>query len=206
MKSSSKKTLLTATAILFIITGLLVIGGELYYFKTKYKSAPPTTAGENARQSLTQTPNQVITPIVSPHATIDQQTGFIKNIYFKNNTYYLDIDYIQWITDEKICRASNQWGEFNNGYCIINSNPFVRTFEIDKNASVFVTTNVTNEGKFDDSVGLNTTGNLTRVDLLYKAFNNESNLTPDGGKFHNLFVITINPLNIVVGIKEQYTP
>jgi len=80
-----------------------------------------------------------------------EYVGFIKRVYEKNNKNYLDINYIQWLTDvengvttltaSKACvedgNCSKEWCHVDeglpcmpNGYYIRNKNLQIRTFEI----------------------------------------------------------------------------
>jgi len=64
--------------------------------------------------------------------SLEKQMGFVKNIYQKNDKYYLDINYVQWLNNQDCTKL----GLGGNGYCIINYNLPVRTIEIDPNAAI----------------------------------------------------------------------
>ena len=124
---------------------------------------------------------------------LDGQMGYIKNIYQKDGKYYLDIDYIQWINGTKNCQNYGKSSE--DGYCIINDNPLIRTFEIDPNSSIRTVKNITSAGKFDGTISV--AGSTTTIDLLVNAYNNSNGL-------YNISIDTTS--NKIVSISEQYRP
>jgi cell division protein FtsB len=75
-----------------------------------------------------------------------RECGYIKKIYKKGGRYYLDIDYIQFLTGEAANEAAREDGEIGpgetvpNDYYIRNVNPKIRTFLIDNNVEVFIQT------------------------------------------------------------------
>jgi hypothetical protein len=66
------------------------------------------------------------------HSDQDKNTkyiGYIKNVSSTKNNFYLDIDYVQWISP---CTSE----KCPNGYVIKNDNPLIRTFPISKNVII----------------------------------------------------------------------
>jgi len=89
--------------------------------------------------------NQILSTfeiIVSTNTNTENQIGYIKSVYDKNNVKYLTIDYIQWLTQtDGTCRSgsevnSNVLACNPNGYLIVNDNPQLRTFEISGNVVI----------------------------------------------------------------------
>jgi len=56
----------------------------------------------------------------------ESQLGYIKKAYVKDNTNYIDIDYVQWIDDASA----------PNHFRIDNINPLIRTFEVANTANI----------------------------------------------------------------------
>jgi hypothetical protein len=75
-----------------------------------------------------------------------KKCGYIKKIYLKGGKYYLDIDYIQFLTGDEAYEAALEDGVITTGepvpndYYIRNVNPKIRTFPIDENVEVFIET------------------------------------------------------------------
>jgi hypothetical protein len=140
----------------------------------------------------------------------EKQIGFVKKIYQNNGNYYLEIDYIQWISDEKTCEDKRGKDSFNNGYCIFNTNALLRTFEIDPKTSIKTTERIDATGQFDMGSGMSTEGFPTTLELLFKAFNHPTNGGESdsdyGYKIHDLFNIKIDSSGKIIEISEQYTP
>jgi len=146
-----------------------------------------------------------VCPVVTPNLVggIEKQIGFVKNIYQKDGKYYLDIDYIQWLSNFPVQNCSNIGLSAPNGYCIINDNPLIRTLEIDSSASVKTTIQITSEGKL---IG-GTEGGMKTTDLslLLKSFNDPSNIV-ENNRVISLFNITIDSYGKIVELSEQYRP
>jgi len=125
----------------------------------------------------------------APLAITDGSTeiGIIQEAYISNGKKYINIDYIQWLSRDQ-CLGKGL--EAPDGYCLVNDNPLVRTFEVSNSAKISLSPNIDNNYK----------GNVISFDILKK--NIES--SPDY-EFINLYNIKISN-NIVTEITEPYRP
>lgn len=184
-----QKSVSTDTTIKFISNW---IGGEGSY--QIYVENPKTGAS-----------NKVDMPILAQVDTANEKTastatlvsekagGFIKQVYTKNGKHFLDIDYIQWLT-EKDCKEKNLECNYN-GYLILNQNTKIRTFEISQN--VAITGDIYNN--------LNDQGNVDGVSLSYEDFKKIFAVNSSSESKNSMYWITVDK-NIVTNIKEQYQP
>jgi len=82
---------------------------------------------------------KITTPTIT---NVENQIGYIKSVFDKNNGIYLTIDYIQWLTQTDGTCRSNSDGNSSvsvcnpNGYLIVNDNLQPRTFEIANNVVI----------------------------------------------------------------------
>jgi len=80
--------------------------------------------------------------ITAATTNIENQVGYIKSVFDKNNGKYLTIDYIQWLTQtDGACRSSIDENSNvpvcnPNGYLIVNDSPQPRMFEISGNVVI----------------------------------------------------------------------
>lgn len=162
--------------ILIIVLAPLVIGGIVYY------------TGKNSNPS---------TEVIST-TTLEKQIGSIKSIYQKNGKYYLDIDYVQWISNAKTCET--RYGEYNNDYCIINDNSLLRTFSISNDVKVELQT------YSHDVSGGYVWNQVIPLSIFATALNNSYvEMHPEYPARNFLYWITLNN-GVITNIVEQYQP
>jgi hypothetical protein len=128
----------------------------------------------------------------------EEQIGSIKNIYQKGGKYYLDIDYVQWISDEKTC--VDRYSEFNNDYCIVNDNPLLRTFSISDDVKVELQT------YSHDASGGYVWNQVVPLSTFAIALNNSYVvMNPEYPARDLLYWVTLVG-GVVTNISEQYQP
>lgn len=119
----------------------------------------------------------------------EKNSGIIKQVYDNNGKKYLDIDYIQWLTEED-CKAKNI--ECNpNGYLVLNENTQIRTFEISNDVEIIA----------DIYSNMETYG----VKMSYETFKSIFAVNSNSYSKDSIYWITTEN-NIVTSIKEQYQP
>jgi len=126
------------STILFIILGLLVIGGGVYlYVNTDTDDVDNSKTEESSRWEMDKDDAGDDTQYVrkGDEEDVEQQisedaTGIIKAVYSQNGRNFLDIDYV--------IKNTNWKPGGNSGSAYTNENPKIRTFEISKNVEIFV--------------------------------------------------------------------
>ncbi len=135
-----------------------------------------------------------------------ENIGYIKSLYMKNGIYYLDIDYIQFITvatgAEKLCPDN----ELSNGYCILNSSSLIRTFPISDNVIVKMSTfshNTSGNFNFGEIVSLEKFIGILDGTVITPGY--DGNL-PYKSYFKGLPYFVTLKNGIVSEIREKYLP
>lgn len=165
--------------------------------ETKELKDKLTEMAESASSS-TESPKLKITVKKRPKTT--KECGLIKKIYLKSGRYYLDIDYIQFLTGEAASQAAREDGEIGpgesvpNDYYIRNVNPRIRTFPIDKDVKVFIQT-IPGPEMTIEFVGSQSTDFASFKQRFETA--NASRKMPHWITLKN---------NVVIKIEEQYVP
>jgi putative hemolysin len=135
--------------------------------------------------------------------SIEKQIVYIQSIYEKNKKTYLDVDYIQWFSGDEAAQEAFRDGDCAkpeycapNGFYIRNTNPKLRTFEIDENASISRTTAFEdNESGIKD----------LSLDEFSSYFSPGSKRPQDSGIRNIPFWISIKN-NVIIKVAEQYIP
>jgi len=131
--------------------------------------------------------DEEVTPAGSP--LTEKASGFIKQVYDKDGKNFLDIDYIQWLTEED-CKAKNL--ECNpNGYLVLNQNTQIRTFEISDDVDIIA----------DMYNNMETNG----IKMFYETFKSIFAIDSNSYSKDSIYWITTED-NIVTSIREQYQP
>jgi len=127
---------------------VLAVGGVVYYTTTISTPSLSNTEDINypsVEQNSTQSTTNNVSQLTNNPSTSSENTvttsqdkngkyiGYIKIVSSTDNNYYLEIDYIQWISK---CVANAQTNYCMNGFEIVNSNPLIRTFPISNNAVI----------------------------------------------------------------------
>lgn len=123
-------------------------------------------------------------------STTEKAIGYIKNIYEKNGKNYLDINYIQWLNSEE-CKSKNIFAP--NGFCILDQNTEIRTFEISNDVEIFMQTL---SHAADGNYNLNEKINYKKFKNIFTTSQNQTNV-PYNIELKN---------NIIIKITEQYIP
>jgi len=94
------------------------------------------------------TDNQLVTPTpTANNLQSTRQIAFIKKAYQKDNTAFLDIDYVEWLTGEEGNKAAREDRMecpldvsdcLPNGYYIRNSDPKIQTLPLSTDAGLFI--------------------------------------------------------------------
>lgn len=234
-------------SLIILAAGLvLIVGGGVYFWQRsllskEFQKQTQSAQVENGKlqQEINVLQNQIAqlqaqkeTPASEeepteqkekkPATATEKAMGYV-NIYESAGKRYLDIDYVQWLTDKEAIKAaiedkecfqgedvpkllkelegydiSNGFGKFGscapNGFYIRNKNPQVRTFEISKNAEITMQTlSHTTDGNFNFG-----------EKVSYKTF--KSLFTSKDSHFRNLpfHIEVVNGL--IMKITEQYVP
>ncbi len=93
-------------------------------------SEPEVGAGE---QQDEQASNENMLP--DAELINEEAVGYIKQIYTHQGTNFIEIDYIQWLNPEE-CQAKGI--DASHGYCIVNENTRLRTFEVVPDADISI--------------------------------------------------------------------
>jgi len=183
-----------------ILLTTIVLGTAGYLWQGQKK-----TIDQQTTDTLNNQPNQISfqqeNQIDSTsEETVDTTTpvsekaiGFIKQVYTKNGKNYLDIDYVQWLT-EKDCEEKNL--ECNaNGFLILNKNTKIRTFEISQNAKIVG----------DIYAHLDNQESINGVNLSYADFKNIFDISSNSYSKKSMYWIVVET-DIITRIQEQYQP
>lgn len=176
------------STIIIVVLVILVAGGGTYFWQKSSLSKEMLKQSQQAQeesQKLQQQVNDLQNQIAqlqaqkeTPESTeeisnisakTEKAMGYIKIVYDKNGKRYLDIDYVQWLSNKEAIKAAiedkkcfteedtpqilNELEKFDisagfgkfamctpNGYYIRNQNPKIRTFEISKNTEITMQT------------------------------------------------------------------
>lgn len=135
--------------ILAIVLGVAVVGGGGYYIgknnSKKQINNPGFNPIVNKEKNLPIEENKKEESLTEKD--VINQPAYLKSAYVKNGKNYIDVDYIQMFktSDERIkamvedgeCLNIKDCYDFPNGYKR-NSNPLIRTFEVESNVLINV--------------------------------------------------------------------
>jgi hypothetical protein len=230
-KKSSNKTLwwiLGGCLVLLVISGL-IIGGMVWwgYKKVKKEIKNNRPNFEKIQSELEKSHQQVDNagdqanpigqemsgavqsgdnyseepaPVLPDNA--ERQIGYVKKVYAKSGKYYLDIDYVQWLSSDEAEQAMREDGECSktgecvvlNDYYIRNANPLIRTFEIAPDAAITMQT-------YDMEATGQIQGQEITIGQFSQIFN--TNLKPN---LKNVPYIIEIENKLITKINEQYIP
>jgi len=201
-----------------ILVGSIVLFGIATYITSKKPSLKNDIPVLNNVTPETPSPSPLIEESEAYDPTSGKRIGFISKVYDKNGKRFLDIDFIQWLTDSdengvqtlaasKACvedgdECSKEWCHLEeglpcmpNGFYIRNKDPKIMSFEISKNVDITVDT-LTHRTNGDFNSGQK---------ISYQTF---KNLFTENSKSYLksalYWIQTTN--NVVDEISEQYRP
>lgn len=133
---------------------------------------------------------QILSTFEFSNDSAGKEVGYIKNIYEKAGKNYLDIDYIQWLNSEE-CLSKKI--DAPSGFCILNQETKIRTFEISKNVEIRMQTfSHTTDGNYNWNEKIS----YEQFKTIFSSAQSQKNV-PYNIKFEN---------NTITKITEQYVP
>lgn len=133
--------------VVIIVATSLIVGTSVYVWQ-KISRQETNNELQNQINDLENQIRQLQSSILGQSEQTAKQMGYIQKVYAQNQKEYLDIDYIQYLSNDEAIRAIIEDGEcpadiypdpaycIPDGYYIRNQNPQIRTLEISPDVSI----------------------------------------------------------------------
>lgn len=159
-------------------------------------TAPPVTPPAAGGSGTAPSSGGKTAPEEPPPAETGREFAFIRKMSAKSGTWYMTVDYAQWLTGDAAAKAAKAHGDESpppNDYYVVNDNPKLRTFPVSDAATV----------QFKGPGIWKWAGESIPIDQFASGFNGSG---PDVNRLKETYYWVVLKNGTITGVEEQWVP